>query len=53
MEELLAQQRRIILPMEDIVTARPTQLPGEDVLILPLQTAEALVDMFRKLVIHN
>ena len=30
--------------MEDIVTARPTQLPGEDVQILPLKTAEALAD---------
>ena len=48
--------------MEDIVTARPTQLPGEDALVLPLQTAEALADFesqlddeekFRQLVNNN
>ena len=48
--------------MEDIVTARPMQVPGEDVLILPLQTTEALAelesqledgDKFRQLVNHN
>ena len=62
MEPLLAQQWRINLLMEHNVTARPTQLLREVVLILTLQTAEALAefkgqvkdeDKFRKLVNHN